>query len=272
MKRLLILLTALLLSGCGAKFVYNNLAMISPWYVDDFVDLDREQAALYQSHLQDIHQWHRTHELPEYHRLLSELRDHLDNTALDEAFLSSHLLQLRQRWQVLITRATPALTEMAKSLTDEQIQSLQQALEEANQERLEEADSPAQHRKDIQKGIARWLGKLTPQQQQWVADFAGANPDRSEATVRAHRAFQQQLFTLLAQRGDASFDSAFAVLLADPLNSDAGRLLNEQRMQSMQQRIGLYQRLWQSASDKQKGKVVDRLEDTLDDLESLMNK
>lgn len=265
-------LITILLSGCGAKFVYNNLSMITPWYVDDFVDLTREQEKQYQAHLKVIHQWHRQHELPEYHGLLTELLAHLENDQLDRAFMSDHLLALRQRWQVLIDQASPALSEMASGLSDQQVADMMAALEEANKERLKEQDTPAEHAKDVVKGIKRWMGTLSKDQQAMVEAFAEAHPDRSEITVAAHRAFQQQLGVVLENRAEDGFDARFKALIADPLATPAGEVLIDARMAAMEDRITLYQALWQSASDTQRDKVKRRLTDVIEDIEALMVK
>ncbi len=273
MKRLLLaILTLTLLTGCGAKFVYNNLDMISPWYVDDFISLDRAQKKRYQAHLRDIHHWHRQHELPEYHRLLVELHEHLDNSELDADFLIDHLGALRQRWQILIQQATPALTDMALTLSDEQVDEIANAMADANQDRLKEADSPAEHSKDAHKGISRWLGKLSNDQTAMVETFAQQHPDRTDITVAAHRAFQAKLTASLLNRSHENFTSDFAALIAEPLATPEGLQLTQVRMAAMQDRITLYQALWQRASDTQKDKVRRRLTDMIEDIEALMVK
>ena len=273
LRRILILLAAImLLSGCGAKFVYNNLSMITPWYVDDFVDLSRDQEKQYQDHLKVIHQWHRQHELPEYQRLLTELLAHLENDQLDGAFLSDHLLALRQRWQVLIDQAAPAICEMAKSLDDQQVADMMAALEDANQERLKEKDTPSEHTKDVVKGIKRWMGTLSKEQTALVETFADTHPDRSEITVAAHRAFQQQLGEALVNRSNDDFGTTFNALIANPLASPEGEVLIDARMAAMEDRITLYQALWQGASDTQRDKVKRRLNDVIEDIEALMVK
>jgi hypothetical protein len=271
-KSLFLFLCLTFLTGCGAKFVYNNLAMITPWYVDDYIDLTREQKALYKSHLDEIHLWHRQQELPEYHRLLSELRVHLDNDNLDRTFLASHLLALRLRWQVLIERATPALTHMATTLSDDQLKGLMQALEDANTERMKEQDTPEEHRQEVTNSIKRWLGTLSHDQQRLIETFADRHPDRSEVTVAAHRAFQTQLRDALERRSEKDFPNIFADLIADPLNTPQGEALTLLRMQAMQDRISLYMDLWERANDTQKDKVKRRLDDVIEDLDVLIKR
>ncbi|HSG61670.1 MAG TPA: DUF6279 family lipoprotein, partial [Pseudomonadales bacterium] len=208
----------------------------------------------------------------EYHLLLSELRVHLDNDNLDHAFMSNHLMALRQRWQVLIERATPALTDMAKTLTDDQLIGMMQALEDANTERLKEQDTPEEHRKEVINSIKRWLGTLSNDQQRLIETFADRHPDRSEVTVAAHRAFQAQLRDALERRSEKDFPNIFADLIADPLNTPQGEAVTLLRMQAMQDRISLYMDLWELASDTQKDKVKRRLEDVIEDINTLMVK
>ena len=271
-KCICILAMAVALQGCGATFVYNNLSMISPWYVDDYIDLNNDQDTLYHKHLATLHQWHRQHELPEYRRLLSELKSHLDRDQIDSQFLATYLVDIRQRWTLLLVKATPALTELALTMSDQQVAQLTTALEKRNVERLEKTETPLEHKTERLESITEWMGVLTTEQANWVSDYAAKNPDQSAISVSAHRAFQLRLKALLQQRTEPTFIAQFAQLVANPLDAAEGEVLTQSREQNLEARIELYQRLWISASDKQKASVKKRLTDFIDDIDSLIAK
>lgn len=270
-KLICIILMVLVLQGCGAKFVYNNLSMISPWYVDDYIDLNKDQDKLYHQYLNELHTWHRQQELPEYKRLLSELLQHLDQDQLDAQFLSSHLSDIRQRWTLLLDQAAPALTELAVSMNDQQVIQLTDALENRNIERLERADTAQEHKAERLETIVEWMGPLTTEQTAWVEAYAAEYPDQTAISVKAHRAFQLKLKSLLQQRSNTEFEDEFNRLIANPLATPEGVVLSVNREQNLTGRITLYQSLWSSASNKQKDAVRKRLRGFIEDIESLMN-
>ena len=266
-----VILLALLLSGCGAKFAYNNLSLISPWYVDDYIDLTESQQPIFDRHLQRLHQWHRESELPQYRQLFSDLHQHLQQAELDPQLLRIKISRLRGHWNTLIQQSSPAIIELSATLSEKQRLDFFEALEERNQKRLQRADTPAEHKQESVERIEKWMGSLTKQQRQWVESFAVENPDLTQETVAAHRAFQAQLAALLAQSSAPDFPSKLRLLLSDALGSSAeGERLNTLREQQLDSRVGLFLRLWSSASDNQKRKVRSRLKGYIDDIDDLM--
>lgn len=272
MSRLLVVLfTALVLTGCGAKFAYNNLSLITPWYVDDYIDLNEQQQVIFDRHLEELHRWHRQTELPEYRQLFTDLHQHLQQPQLDSQLLRTKIAKLRAHWDALIQQASPAVIELSETLTESQREEFFAALEERNQKRLKRADTPDEHKQESVERIEKWMGPLSKQQRSWVQSFAAENPDLTDETVAAHRAFQAQLSTLMSQSSMASFPSRVGALLADALGgSEEGQRLNSLRQQQLNARVELFQKLWSSATDNQKRKVRSRLKGYIDDIDDLL--
>ena len=67
------MLLTLLAAGCTMSFTYNHLDWLIPWYVDDYVDLSRQQRQLLQGQLGPVLQWHREEELERYLELLDQI-------------------------------------------------------------------------------------------------------------------------------------------------------------------------------------------------------
>jgi len=268
---LAVTLLALLISGCGAKIAYNNLSLISPWYVDDYIELDESQQQIFDRHLEQLHQWHRNTELPQYRQLFADLHQHLQQPDLDPQILRTKISRLRGHWNTLIQQSSPAVIELSATLSDKQRQAFFAALEERNQKRLSRADSPAEHKQESVERIDKWMGPLTKQQRLWVESFAENNPDLTQETVAAHRAFQVQLAQLLSQSAAADFPEKLELLLADALGSSIeGQKLNELREQQLDARVELFVALWSSASENQKRKVRSRLKGYIDDIDDLL--
>ena len=66
-------LASVLAVACTASFTYNHLDWLIPWYVEDYVDLTRDQRKLLRSQLEPRLQWHREEELLRYIELLDRI-------------------------------------------------------------------------------------------------------------------------------------------------------------------------------------------------------
>jgi uncharacterized FlaG/YvyC family protein len=263
------LVFTLLLSGCGTQFAYNNLTLITPWYVDDYIDLDRQQKAVFKGHLKTLHEWHRRSELPIYLEILLEIQTELAADDLNTQAISQQFLKLRTRWEAIILKSTPAIIEISQSLTDEQRTSFFQALEERNEKRLAEMDSAEEHLQESVERIEKWMGALNPDQIDRVQTYAKAYPDLTESTVAAHRAFQTELSQLMSQAIMADYPARLGILLSGALDSPEGQKLTQMREQQLQARLELFSELWATASEQQKRRVRKKLQGYIRDIEKL---
>ena len=71
---LLCLLLAVLVSGCGFRFVYNHLDWWTNWYLDDYVTLNKQQKQVFDEQFEQLHLWHRKTQLPAYAQQLKRYR------------------------------------------------------------------------------------------------------------------------------------------------------------------------------------------------------
>lgn len=268
--KLKIVFLSLLLSGCGTQFVYNNITLISPWYVDDYVDLNRDQMKRFKAHLRELQAWHRDSELPRYREVLVNIQGQLANPELESQALLAQLYRMSDAWDVIVQQATPAVVELSQSLTDAQRTQLFEAMERRNQERLEQGDSDKQPRQAWIERIEKWMGRLSDTQQHLVAEYADSVPNMDELTVAAHRNFQARLFELMEQSLMADYGARMGVLLAGAMDSDEGRLLEQARQQQLQERVELFVELWRRADDSQRRKVLKKLAGYQKDVEALM--
>jgi len=59
MKKLWLVLGFLVLTGCSSKLAYNNLDWLIYWYMDDYVELNDSQEAIFDIKLEGWIDWHR---------------------------------------------------------------------------------------------------------------------------------------------------------------------------------------------------------------------
>lgn len=123
------LLFAALLSGCSSTtFFYNRLDIVLPWYLERYVDLDRQQAAQFDTQLEGLLDWHRREELPRYVTLIAAMEAELD-AELDFAVIEHYTREFEEAWYRVRDRALAELFELGATLSDEQIDEFLAAME-----------------------------------------------------------------------------------------------------------------------------------------------
>ena len=79
MKKLIFSLCLLfLLTGCGPRLVYPHLDWLIPFYVDDYISLNRKQGSMLEKRLLQVLDWHCRTQLPAYAQSLRELAKDLE--------------------------------------------------------------------------------------------------------------------------------------------------------------------------------------------------
>lgn len=174
--RCLVLFFPLCLSACSSTtFLYNRLDLLIGWYVDDYVALTPEQAELFDQRLDALLLWHRQHELPEYADFIDGALVILDQPIKpsDMQVLSDRANEAADRLQLRITKL---LIEFGGEISVEQRLEFLASMQE-NSERLkkkylsrDEAAYRSDLREDFASAIKRFLGKLTREQKQFIAE------------------------------------------------------------------------------------------------------
>ncbi|MBE9537860.1 MAG: hypothetical protein IMF06_02200, partial [Proteobacteria bacterium] len=166
----LLLLLPLFLGACSSTtFVYNRLDFILPWYLDDYVDLNREQRASLDASLKPFLHWHRVEELPQYVQILTEIEEGLDQDMTPEMVVHT-FSEFEQAWLRLEDEALGWLFELGAGLSEEQIAEFLDVLQEQQEEYEDEylGRDEVQYRKDsyenFEDGLQDYLGRLDKNQ------------------------------------------------------------------------------------------------------------
>jgi hypothetical protein len=193
------------LAGCSStQFFYNRLDFFVPWYLGDYVSLDRSQDALLEEELQPFLAWHRQDELPRYIELLDRAERSLDQPVTRDQ-LAALTLDAEQALDRLQHRALDWMLVLGDALREEQLQEFMLALREQQaeyEEKYLERDD-AHYRDDacerLQDNIRRYLGRLQTEQKTRLA-VACANLRRSDSVWLAERAAWLERLDVLLQR------------------------------------------------------------------------
>ncbi len=195
----------LFLSACSStSFVYNRLDIILPWYLDDYVDLNREQKNSLDGLLQPFLGWHRQEELPQYVLILSDLEASLDQP-LNLEVVARIFTSIETAWSRLEDRSLEWMLKLGDELSDEQINEFLAVLGE-EQEEYEEKYLPRSDEEYLEEsyenfsdGLGDYMGRLGSDQRE-ILRRASAQLQRMDVLWLQERAVWLDNLTQLLRR------------------------------------------------------------------------
>lgn len=208
------LLALCLLAGCTATFTYNHLDWLIPWYVDDYVDLTRDQRNLLRGQLEPLLQWHREEELARYIEILDRVEADLTApvTAGTVRRWIDDVLDAGER--VENSMLTLAL-EFSSTLSDEQMREFTARMweqqEEYEEDFLPRSDGEYQEEnaENLEDFLHRFIGRLSPGQKQRLQE-AARSMQRFDATWLSEREAWLKTLEPLLQRPEGWQESVMA--------------------------------------------------------------
>ncbi len=280
MKKWVTVIFVLLLGGCSSKLAYNNLDWLVYWYMDDYIELNNRQEAMFDKQLDNWIDWHRSKELPAYINHLKLVKEDLAENRLTEQRLLSHYTKATEHWQRLREEITPPLASMAGELSDEQVIRLFAALEKDNketEEKIEETNEWSEQERmedrveSLEEDMEERIGRLTEEQKQLIQDMApGFMPSR-ELWLAYRRDLQQRARVLFAGRkNNPEFTEQLTALMLNPEQYRSEAFLQVWR-NNRQQHARLASSVASSLTAKQKGKLEDEINDMIASLEDLLD-
>lgn len=121
----LLLLALLLLQACSTvKLAYNQASTLLYWRLDSYLDFNDEQAPQVRAGLEQLLQWHRRQQLPQYAELLQRVRPMMAEPISAEQACTI-VQQARELLDALPEPALAALHRLASDLSVEQLRHLE---------------------------------------------------------------------------------------------------------------------------------------------------
>jgi hypothetical protein len=193
------------LSACTmTRFGYELLPWLSMWRIERYIALNDAQRSAVSRRLDELHQWHRATQLPQYAAKLDEASAQM-RVGLDPDQVGRWRDDVLGFWSPLADRLAPGLAELALSLEPQQINRLARRLDrEADELRAKyaSADPVARTEARAQRWTERMetlLGKLEPAQRAEIRSLAERFPS-DEATWVDERLARGRDFVELVRR------------------------------------------------------------------------
>jgi hypothetical protein len=225
MKKLIFSFCLLLLvSGCGPRLIYPHLNWLVPFYVDDYISLNREQSSLLEERLLQVLDWHCRTQLPVYAlsmvRMAKELEDPLHPVSFER--LQYYSDQFTTHWRELSQKIGPEMADILATASDEQLAEMFENIGKRNNKYkskyvdipLDELEKKRKER--LAKDLKQWISRLTPEQKQAVSDWSDQiKPLAADRLRNRERALTEFKNLLAKRRRDPDFKEAFVALLVN---------------------------------------------------------
>ncbi|WP_370261062.1 DUF6279 family lipoprotein [Limnobacter sp.] len=277
-----LLLLALALTACSAiKLGYNNAPSLAHTYLSSAVDWDDKQSTQLRRSLENIVAWHRNNELTVIAAQLEQATIRLVNkpdsqNPITPVELEVYYTTIQGSLARTALAAAPEIAKTMLMLWPNQIQQIQRALDESNQEYREQRlqSNPGKRleatAKRMEKRFERWLGSLNTTQRARIKQWAEQSQSYSEARYQQRLQRQEEfmrLVTLAANRQieEAALSKQVATLLTawqNPSTAQARQVAQARLADTLQ----LVADVLNTASPQQKQRAAERASGWAQDL------
>lgn len=199
------LILVLFLGGCSSiTFIYNQFDNLFPWYLESYVDLDRDQKQYLDELLTPFFQWHRVEEMPKYAQIIGSLESAIDNE-IDIESIALITDNVEESWFRLEDRMIVWIIPLSRELSDEQIAKFIQVLRtkttQSEKKLLLRNDQVYQSDsyKSIRKNLRRFMGSLTKDQLDLVKITSKEMKRTDGERIQSRKVFIEKL-NLILQR------------------------------------------------------------------------
>jgi hypothetical protein len=198
-----LLLGVSLLLGCSLVRVgYNHGNSLVYWWADAYIDFDAGQQPWVKNDIDNLLQWHRKTQLPQYAQFLGQVQHQMQGP-LSRTDLQADFDQIEHYTQMLLLKATPELTDLALALHETQLTQLAKKFKANNdefiQEHLHDSIEKQQKRryKKVLKEAQSWFGGMSDAQEEQIRQWSDARPLQYDIWLEERMRRQQKMLTLL---------------------------------------------------------------------------
>jgi len=278
MKKLIFSICLLLVVlGCGPSLIYPHLNWLIPFYVDDYISLNRKQDSLLEKRLLRVLDWHCRTQLPVYARSLGDMAKDLEDPHQPVSYerLQDYSNRFITHWRELSKKIGSEMADILATASDEQLAEMFQNVEKRNNKfKSEYVDIPLKElekkrKKRLAKDLKHWISRLTPEQKQAVSDWSDQIKPLAADGLRNRERVLAEFKNLLAKRRhDPDFKEAFVSLL---VNFDQMRALDYQQKIDYNTEVTfkLLMKIDRSLNPTQRAYLVKRIDSLVADFEKL---
>lgn len=259
-----LLLALSFLYACSARFIYNHLDWALEWYIDDLVTLNEDQEWRVRGAVNSLLAWHRVNQLPFYISSLDEAQTAV-NSEITLSFLKRFYYGHEKAWMNLKYQLTPTLAGLLKTLSDSQVNQLENNLKSQEKDVTEDfidktPEQLVEGRTERMIGrLEYWIGDLNKQQQQIVVNWSHTVKPQTNDWINSRKQWQTNFVKIIREsRQKSQFNELMVEHFQNsrkywPDGYEKSYYYNVEHTLQMISDIGKH------LSKKQKEKLIDRI-------------
>ena len=283
LNRLTYVVLALMLvvvAGCSSlRLAYNNGDTVLYWWLNAYVDLDRDQKGWVREDIDKLFDWHRKTQLKDYVEILRKGQKQVQGNPT-QADLMADYSEIKSRTQSLLLKAAPDLADLARSLKPEQIAQMEKKFKSNNDDYRkkfltgdQEKRQQLRYKKSMEQ-FELWFGSFSSEQEALIRKASDARPLDNEIWLDERSRRQRNVLALVQKVQNEKLGKEATVALINTLIKDSfDRLEHSDRKaffdafeNSTAQMILTVIKI---ATPAQKAHAVKRMQGWIDDFNSL---
>jgi uncharacterized protein Smg (DUF494 family) len=210
LKIAILLAAALIAAACtftqlaysNIGLAYNNAAPMLAWMVSDYVDMSDDQKEFVRERFSRAFAWHRTRELPEYHRFFEKvLAQARDNITVDEA--ATDHAELRRYYHRSVERLLPDMAEFLLQLDSLQAKQMQKRFDKDNRRMVGDA-TEGETQERLEKRVdhfivhlEQFIGEVSDSQREMVRAYLAKLPQNVDERLADRRYRQSRILAMV---------------------------------------------------------------------------
>ena len=226
LNRLTYVVLALMLvvvAGCSSlRLAYNNGDTVLYWWLNAYVDLDRDQKGWVREDIDKLFDWHRKTQLKDYVEILRKGQKQVQGNVTQAELLADYD-EIKSRTQSLLLKAAPDLADLARSLKPEQIAQMEKKFKSNNDDYRkkfltgdQEKRQQLRYKKSMEQ-FELWFGSFSREQEAAIRKASDARPLDNEIWLDERSRRQRNVLTLVQKVQNEKLSKEATVALINTL-------------------------------------------------------
>ncbi|WP_312435204.1 DUF6279 family lipoprotein [Janthinobacterium sp.] len=230
LNRLTYVVLALMLvvvAGCSSlRLAYNNGDTVLYWWLNAYVDLDRDQKGWVREDIDKLFDWHRKTQLKDYVEILRKGQKQVQGNVTQAELLADYD-EIKSRTQSLLLKAAPDLADLARSLKPEQIAQMEKKFKSNNEDYRkkfltgdQEKRQQLRYKKSMEQ-FELWFGSFSREQEAAIRKASDARPLDNEIWLDERSRRQRNVLALVQKVQNEKLSKEATVALINTLIKDS---------------------------------------------------
>ena len=230
LNRLTYVVLALMLvvvAGCSSlRLAYNNGDTVLYWWLNAYVDLDRDQKGWVREDIDKLFDWHRKTQLKDYVEILRKGQKQVQGNVTQAELLADYD-EIKSRTQSLLLKAAPDLADLARSLKPEQIAQMEKKFKSNNDDYRkkfltgdQEKRQQLRYKKSMEQ-FELWFGSFSREQEAAIRKASDARPLDNEIWLDERTRRQRNVLNLVQKVQSEKLGKEATVALINTLIRDS---------------------------------------------------